>query len=340
MRGMLRARGRKAADEAITKLNGDLEELGLLPASRRLRVAIRARYYISPMAQLTIELPAGLLTVLWLDAIATTWLKGRLWPPLAPFAQVPIEGWKALRSGNFDTASETLTASILAPVVAAVIFLSLWVAPLVVAAATTAGRGLSLSRSTRMATRFRSISLIATAVSQCARAEGAGWRQRPKKHRRVARALARVEDEIMRLHRTSGYVTPLSHRKRHLKDHAGLVVAALRRAEARIDTEGDAALAPLAALLMTIADRIAEGRIGALLDDLPADLTPARDREPLRLAVAAILVAACAVGVAFLPMPEGTDVYVIGGCGIVILAVLYGRRVHQLLDVLNVIRGV
>ncbi|MEU6548546.1 hypothetical protein [Streptomyces sp. NPDC046859] len=145
----------------------------------------------------------------------------------------------------------------------------------------------------------------------------------------------------MRLHRTSGRLPVRSHRRQRLKGHAGLVVAALRRAEARIDSDGDAALAPLASLLATIAERVANGRIGALLDEqhFPEDLTPARDLEPLRLAAAAVLVAACAVGVALLPLPDGADAYVIGGCGIVILAVLYGRRVHQFLDVLDVLRG-
>lgn len=282
-----------------------------------------------------------LVAALWVDAICTTWVKGRLWSPLKPFAQVPVDGWEALRSGHFDTVSETLSISILMPSVAALIFLLFWVVPLVLAVATSAGRGWSLSKSTRMATRFRSISATANAISVCARVKEARWQKQPKELRRLARALSRVEDEVMRLHRTSGRLPVRSHRRQHLKGHAGLVVAALRRAEARIDSDGVVALAPLASLLATIAERAANGRIGALLDEqhLPEDLTPARDLEPLRLAAAAVLVAACAVGVALLPLPDGVDAYVIGGCGIVILAVLYGRRVHQFLDVLDMIRG-
>ncbi|WP_217253731.1 hypothetical protein [Streptomyces sp. AC602_WCS936] len=282
------------------------------------------------------------LAVLWFDAIATTWVKGKLWSPLMPFAQVPIDGWEALRSGRFDTVSGTISVSIMAAAAGAAVFACFWLMPLVLGAATAAGSGWSVSKATRTATRFRSVHAISNAVSVCARTKYAGWRERPKRLRRLARSLARVEDEIMRLHRSSGHLPARSHRKRQLKEHAGLVVAALRRAEARVDSDGDAALVPLAALLTTVAERIAEGRIGALLDEqhLPEGLTPARDLEPLRLATAAALVATCAVGVAFLPLPKGTDVYVIGGCGIVILALLYGRRVYQFLDVLSVIRGV
>ncbi|WP_435613915.1 hypothetical protein [Streptomyces tendae] len=341
MRGKLRALSRKAGDEAIAKLNGDLEMLGLPPASRRLRVAVRARHYASPTVLAAIELPALLLAVLWSDAIATTWAKGGLWSPMAPFAQVPIDGWEALRTGHFDTFSETLGIAILAPCVAAAIFLLFWVMPLVLAIATFTGRGWSLSKSTRMATRFRAVSAATNAISVCARAKRVGWRKHPRELRRLTRALSRVEDELMRLHRTSGHLTLRSHRRQQLKRHAGLVVAALRRAESRVDSDGKAALTPLAALITTVADRIADGRIGELLDEqhLPADLAPARDLEQLRLATAAVLVAACAVGIAFLPLPDGTDAYVIGGCGIVILTVLYGRRVHQFLDVLDVLRG-
>jgi len=322
-------------------LTGDLVELGLSPGSRRLRVAIRARHHAAPPVLVTIEIFTAFVAVLWVDAISTTWVKGELWSPLAPFAQEPVDGWVALRSGHFDSVSETLGTSILVPCVGMAIFLLLWVVPLVLAFATSAGRGWSLSKSTRLATRFRCISATANAISVCARVRRARWHKQPKELRRLARALSRVEDEVMRLHRTSGRLPVRSHRRQLLKTHAGLVVAALRRAEARIDSDGVAALAPLASLLATVAERVADGRIGALLDEqhLSGDLTPARDLEPVRLAAAAVLVAACAVGVALLPLPGDADAYVIGGCGIVILAVLYGRRVHQFLDVLGVIKS-
>ncbi|MET8768298.1 hypothetical protein [Streptomyces sp. NPDC004658] len=126
-----------------------------------------------------------------------------------------------------------------------------------------------------------------------------------------------------------------------MKKHAQLVVSQLRKAESRVDVEGDAALTPLASLLMKIGTRSMEGKIGALLDkeDFEADLNPVRDWEPLRLALAAVLIAGCAVGVSLLSLPEDVTPYVIGGCGVAILALLYGRRAHNLLGLIDAIRG-
>jgi hypothetical protein len=160
--------------------------------------------------------------------------------------------------------------------------------------------------------------------------------------RELATRMRRVEDDILSLYRYSDQLPARSHRRRALKRHAQLVVSQLRQAETRIDREGDAALAPLASLLVKISDRSIEGRLGALLDqdDFDAELTPAHDWEPFRLALSAVLVAGCAIGVGLLSLPNGIDTYVIGGCGVAILALLYGRRVHSLLGLLNTIRGV
>ncbi|MGW1796880.1 hypothetical protein ACWCQN_12925 [Streptomyces sp. NPDC001984] len=117
-------------------------------------------------------------------------------------------------------------------------------------------------------------------------------------------------------------------------------MAALRQAETRIDVD-PAALSELAAMAMTLADRATSGNIGALLDDtqIPEGLTPARDWEFLRLAAAAVLIAAAAVGTSLLDLPDGASTYVVGGCGVVVLTLLYGRRVRQFLDLLGVLGG-
>ncbi|MEU9413281.1 hypothetical protein AB0E08_47385 [Streptomyces sp. NPDC048281] len=73
-----------------------------------------------------------------------------------------------------------------------------------------------------------------------------------------------------------------SHRRRQLKRHAGLVVAALRQAEGRIDVEGAAVIPELARLLMKIADRYVQGHLGALLDNEElTGLEAVRDWEAL-----------------------------------------------------------
>ncbi|WP_345656593.1 hypothetical protein [Streptomyces siamensis] len=156
----------------------------------------------------------------------------------------------------------------------------------------------------------------------------------------MSRSLRAAERQIYALHKSSGYLTLRSHRRKQLKHHAGLVVAALRQAEARLDSDGDAALTTLAAALLKVAERAAVGRIGALLDDeVSPELTPARDWEPFRLAVAAVLIAACAVALAFLHVPDAAQAYAVGACGVLVLTLIYGRRVQQFLDLLGSLGG-
>ncbi|MGY1503003.1 hypothetical protein ACW4TU_41615 [Streptomyces sp. QTS52] len=83
------------------------------------------------------------------------------------------------------------------------------------------------------------------------------------------------------------------------------MVGALRRAEARQDSEPGRALEDLIVMLLTIAERYAEGRIDDLLDaDQLTGVDPATPRERLRMVVvgvAVVLVMACA---AVLGLPE------------------------------------
>ncbi|MEV7684498.1 hypothetical protein [Streptomyces bungoensis] len=158
--------------------------------------------------------------------------------------------------------------------------------------------------------------------------------------RYVGKALRTLEGEIMALHRTSGRLSARSHRRRPLKMHAGLVVAALRHTETRIDVD-PTSLSELAAMVMTIGERATAGRIGALLDTthFPEGLTPARDWDFLRLPAAAVLIAAVAVCASLLHLPKDSNTYVIGGSAVVVLTLLYGRRVRQFLDLLGVLGG-
>ncbi|WP_405467434.1 hypothetical protein [Streptomyces canus] len=131
-----------------------------------------------------------------------------------------------------------------------------------------------------------------------------------------------------------------SHRRRALKEHGGLVVAALRAAEAKIDTVGSDALPEVAKLLVTIADRYCQGRPGALLDENElTGLRPAKDREPLRAAVVAVLIAAMTVGAALLGVASEAMPVLIGAFGIVAVTVVYGRRARQMTDLIGTIRG-
>ncbi|MGW1622268.1 hypothetical protein [Streptomyces sp. NPDC002172] len=113
-----------------------------------------------------------------------------------------------------------------------------------------------------------------------------------------------VEQVIWKAHRTRR-ARARRHNERQFKAHAALVVGALRRAEARQDSEPGRALEDLIVMLLTIAERYGEGRIGDLLDaEQLADVEPAAPRERLRMVVvglAVVLIMTCA---AALGLPE------------------------------------
>ncbi|MET7616952.1 hypothetical protein [Streptomyces sp. NPDC005408] len=113
-----------------------------------------------------------------------------------------------------------------------------------------------------------------------------------------------VEQAIWRAHRTRR-AKARRHNERQFKAHAALVVGALRRAEARQDSEPGRALEDLIVMLLTIAERYAEGRIDDLLDaDQLAGVAPAAPRERLRLVVVGLVVVLVMAGAAVLGLPE------------------------------------
>ncbi|MGW1736671.1 hypothetical protein [Streptomyces sp. NPDC001999] len=113
-----------------------------------------------------------------------------------------------------------------------------------------------------------------------------------------------VEQVIWRAHRTRR-ARARRHNERQFKAHAALVVGALRRAETRQDSEPGRALEDLIVMLLTIAERYAEGRIDDLLDaDQLAGVDPAAPRERLRMVVVGLVVVLVMAGAAVLGLPE------------------------------------
>ncbi|WP_157840661.1 hypothetical protein [Streptomyces leeuwenhoekii] len=104
-------------------------------------------------------------------------------------------------------------------------------------------------------------------------------------------------------HSTFGLVDIGSHHRRALKAHAGQVVGALRAAEAQQDVEPADALREMAVMLVIIAERYAEGRLGQLLDEGRLDPgVSATQGEYLRFlglgaGVVAAMAAACSFGI-------------------------------------------
>ncbi|MEU2505990.1 hypothetical protein ABZ621_14900 [Streptomyces sp. NPDC007863] len=189
--------------------------------------------------------------------------------------------------------------------------------------------------------RYLLVSRIQEAIVACSDAYVAGGERKVHALLHVGETVQKVAHEVTVGRRAWGAVPTRSHRQRALKEHAGLVVAALHKAEARIDRDPDDALKNLARMMLTIAERYTAGKVGALLDEEElAGLVAVADRESWRIAGTALVVAGVGAGIALLDLPSTAETYLIGGAGAAIVALLYGRRAHRGLDVLDAVRGI
>ncbi|WP_405850336.1 hypothetical protein OG571_45880 (plasmid) [Streptomyces sp. NBC_01369] len=130
-------------------------------------------------------------------------------------------------------------------------------------------------------------------------------------------------------------------RRRELRAHAARVVGAVRAAEARQDTDADtgAAFEAMARMLLTIAERYAEGRTGCLLDaEDMAGAEEAMNREWVRLVVLGVLVVGAVAGGAALDLPGEAIASLAGFAALVASGALYGTRM-PITDVIDVMRG-
>ncbi|WP_157857853.1 hypothetical protein [Streptomyces durhamensis] len=126
-----------------------------------------------------------------------------------------------------------------------------------------------------------------------------------------------------------------------MKRHAGLVIAALRKAQMQVHVEPERGVQELASLLLKISDRCAEGRFGALLDDAQlVGLDPVRDYEPLRMAAVAVLTTSGVATAKLFGVPDALMVYAAGLSAILSLLLVYGRNARRGLDILDSLRGI
>lgn len=175
--------------------------------------------------------------------------------------------------------------------------------------------------------RTRAALILYGHAAQCARALSArGWVRDSLAN--SALFLPQAEREILRAWKKArpGRTKPLRYQRNELKNHAGKVVAALRSKAARVDADRENGLRELGDLLVGIGDRLAEGRVGALLDEAELEgLDPVRDREWVRTVAAALLVAAAAIGAAMLRLPAGIAAPLTTLTGIIVLVTLYRK---------------
>ncbi|WP_163013298.1 hypothetical protein [Streptomyces fungicidicus] len=130
-------------------------------------------------------------------------------------------------------------------------------------------------------------------------------------------------------------------RRNELKRHAAEVVGALRAMEARQDSGADTAkvFEDTAVMLLKIAQRYAEGRTLALLDpgDL-SDVTPAHNREWVRLVALGLIVTGTVAGALAIGLPDAAATPLIGVVSLLSWTVLYGGRMVGT-DLVDVMRG-
>ncbi|MFD3418901.1 hypothetical protein [Streptomyces decoyicus] len=127
-------------------------------------------------------------------------------------------------------------------------------------------------------------------------------------------------------------------RRHEMKEHAALVVGALRAMEAKQADTGQV-FEDTARMLLKIAQRYGEGRTLALLDpeDL-AGITPVVNREWVRLAILGGVVVGAAVGANLLGVPDSASGPPIGIVSLITVGVLCGARLVGA-DLIDVMRG-
>ncbi|MEU1895988.1 hypothetical protein [Streptomyces pristinaespiralis] len=132
-----------------------------------------------------------------------------------------------------------------------------------------------------------------------------------------------------------------SHRRKELRRHGALVVAAVHRAEKGLDRDRDEARKEIAELMLTICERFTDGRIGALLDESRlTGVEPVSSREWIRLPTAVSLTVGGAVGISFTGLPSSAFPYAVGGVGLLCFTAVYGHRSGRALDLLDSVRGI
>jgi hypothetical protein len=289
----LAARHRRQADEAIQKLRADVESLGIGPVPGPVRVALR-RYHQHQVQTWALWALFAFVCLRVIGAAFSDYVKRA--DELA--TQVP-----------YYSDLKALGAWILGDIGAAGVVLLLLVYPLRFLFASGAqmfGAG---------GFTFERVSVWAGLIGQCADiVRSSGSRDQHLSSVSLRLPVARVRGARF----ARGTVPMLSRRNGPVKAHAAQVVAALRAAEAELDKDPKKAARDLGRLTLTISERYASGRVGALLDD--GDLKkPRRMGESLRLSVTAVLVAVIVIAAARQGVPEPAAI----AAAVVVVALLY-----------------
>ncbi|MDX2545871.1 hypothetical protein ACOT81_38060 [Streptomyces sp. WI04-05B] len=176
--------------------------------------------------------------------------------------------------------------------------------------------------------RLRAALILYGHAAKCLRAlEARGWVRDSLTN--SSRILSGAEREIFqswKRSRPAGRLWLPRHQRIELKIHSGQVVALLRARAASIDADRANGLRELGCLLVKIGDRLAEGRVGALVEEGELEgFRPVHDREALKTLAVAVLVTASAIGIAVLRLPAEVATPLTTLMGISVLAVVYRK---------------
>jgi hypothetical protein len=193
----------------------------------------------------------------------------------------------------------------------------------------------------RIAAQTRLVDVLLWAVLHASMFQRANQRWRYYRLRILSRQLKRVYGELGKLSIKYGSTSFRSHRRHTLKDHHRRVIAALKQAETQLDIDPDTASRKLAEMLMLIADRYAQGKLGDLLpSEVLQDVQPARSWETAKMVVTALMVTGIAVAAVLMKLPEAALTTVVGAGGIIAVGLVYGRNARSGFDILDSVRGI
>lgn len=277
-RAPLAARHRRQADEAIRKLREDAEVLGIGPVPGPVRVALR-RYHQRRVRTWVLY---GLFTYICLRVIGEG---------LSIYVKQADEHAERI---PYYSDAKALAAWFVGDVGAGAIALLLLAYPLwslLASVARMCGAG---------GYTFERVNVWTHLIGQCADiVRSSGSRDAHLRALSLRLPVLRVRGARM----SRGSVPFFSRRNGPLKSHAAQVVGALRAAEAELDKDPQKAACDLARMALTISERYASGRLGALLDE--RDLRgPHRMGDAVRLSLTVVLVAAIVIAAARQGVPE------------------------------------
>ncbi|MFJ6354988.1 hypothetical protein ACIQKB_36725 [Streptomyces sp. NPDC092046] len=192
----------------------------------------------------------------------------------------------------------------------------------------------------RDARRWQPVVAIVRVVGACGAVQGKSGPARAEALRNVALGMKTVVKELERVPRLS-CLGRRADRRRTARQHVDRVVRRLGAAHDAVHRDGDPALAPLAALLASVAERYAEGRVLGLLeeDQLRGFPAPRKEAEWIRLAALAFVVAAGALGAGLLAMSDPVTMVLILSAGVLGVAILYRKNPARGFAFLDKFRG-